>query len=102
MNKIKMLYFDRTDVSEAIGFNKTSSSEECDICHNWYFLNKELKCQWYVCNRCHVLLMPINLNDIAILKIKNTNYRCNITWTSNSEAIKVLKNIYLKEKSGTL
>ena len=28
-----MLYFDRTDVSEGIDVNKTSPSEECDICH---------------------------------------------------------------------
>ena len=33
-----MLYFDRVDVSEEIYVNKTSASEECDICHYWYFL----------------------------------------------------------------
>ena len=31
MNNIKMLYFDGIDV------NKTSKSQECDICHYWYF-----------------------------------------------------------------
>ena len=35
---VKMLYFDRTDVSEGIDINKTISSKECDICHCWYFL----------------------------------------------------------------
>ena len=32
-----MLYFEIIDVSEEIGVNKTSASEECDICHYWYF-----------------------------------------------------------------
>ena len=28
-----MLYYDRSDVSEGVDLNKTSASEECDICH---------------------------------------------------------------------
>ena len=40
MNIIKMLYFDRIN-SEGIDVNKTSASKECDICHYWYFLNKD-------------------------------------------------------------
>ena len=37
-----MLYYDRIDVSETINVNKASKSKECDICHYWYFSNKEL------------------------------------------------------------
>ena len=40
MNNIKILYYDRIDVSEGIDINKTSKSKECDIFHYWYFLNK--------------------------------------------------------------
>ena len=40
MNNMRMLYFDRIDVSEGIDVNKTSASKKCDICHCWYFLNK--------------------------------------------------------------
>ena len=66
------LYFDRIDVSEEIDINKTSASKECDICHYWYFLNKGLKFQPNVCNRCHdLLMMSMNLSDIAILNIKS-------------------------------
>ena len=39
MNNIKMLYYDRIDVSEGIDINKTRKSKECDIFHYWYFLN---------------------------------------------------------------
>ena len=43
MNNMKMLYFDRIDVSEEIDVNKTSASKEFDICHYWYFLNYSFK-----------------------------------------------------------
>ena len=87
-----MLYFDRINVSEGIDINKTSTSKV------WYlsllvFLNKGFKFQTYVCNRCHDLLMlSMNLNNIAIFKIKNGDYRCIITETSKSEAINLIKN----------
>ena len=65
-----MLYFDRTDVSEGIDVNKTSASEECDICHYWYFLNKGFKFQPNVCDRRHdLLMMSMSLSDIAMLNI---------------------------------
>ena len=44
----------------------------------------------------------MNLSHIAILKIKNTNYRCIITRTTKSDAIKLLQNIDLTEKNLTL
>ena len=72
-----MLHYDRIDVFQGIDFNKTSESEECDICHYWYFLHKGFKFQPNICNRCHdLLMMPMNLCDIAILNIKDSDYRC--------------------------
>ena len=66
-----MQYYDRIDVSEGIGVNKTSASKEFDICHYWYILNYSFKFQPNVCNRCHdLLMMSVNLSDIAILNIK--------------------------------
>ena len=44
----------------------------------------------------------MNLSDIVILNIKDFNYRCIITGISKSEAIKLLQNIDLTEKSGTI
>ena len=43
-----MLYYDRNDVSEIIGINKTSVSKKSDICHYWYFLDKAFEFQQYV------------------------------------------------------
>ena len=91
MNKIKVLYFDRIDVSEGIDVHKTSKSKEGDICYYCYFLNKGFKFQPYVCNRYHnLLMMSMNHSDIDILNIKGSNYRCIITGISKSEAMKLL------------
>ena len=38
-----MLYYDRIDVSEGVDVNQTSESKDCDVCHYWYFLNKEFR-----------------------------------------------------------
>ena len=98
-----MLYYDRIDVSEGINVNKTSEWKKCDICHYWYFLKKELKFQPFVCNRYHdLLMMSMNLSNIAILKIKNADHGAIIKRISKSEAIRLLQNIDLTEKSGTL
>ena len=96
-----MLYFDRIEVSEGTNVNKTSESKECNICHYWYFLF--FKFQPNVCNRCHDLsMMPMKICDIAILNIKSADYRCIISGISKSEAINLMQNIDLIEKSGRL
>ena len=94
-----MLYYDRTDVSEGIDVNKTSASKECDNCHYWYFLNYSFKSQPSACNRCHDLLMSINLNDIAILNSKGSDYRSITSLISRNEAIKLMQNADLTEKN---
>ena len=98
-----MLYFDRIDVSEGIDVNKTSASKECDVCHYWYFLNYSFKFQTNVCNRCHdLLMMSLNLSDIAIINIKGSNYHCIVSLISKVVAIILMQNADLTEKSGTL
>ena len=77
-------------VSEGIDVIKTFAWKECDICHHWYFLNYNFKFQLSVCNRFHDLLMvSMNLRDIAILTIKNSDYRCIISLISKNEDIKL-------------
>ena len=95
-----MIYYDRTDVSEVINVSRTSKSKKCDIFRYWYFLNKGFKFQPNVCNRCHDLLMiSMNLSDIAILNIKSADYCCIVGGISKSEAINLMQNIDLTEKS---
>ena len=89
-----MLNYDRIDVSEGADVNKTSASKECDICHYWYFLNYILSFnQINVCNGCHdLLMMSMNLSDIAILNIQGSDYWCIVSLISKNEAINLMKN----------
>ena len=68
---IKMLQYNRIDVSELIDTNKTSASKECDICHYWYFKNIGFKYEPYVCNGCHYISMiAYELKNITIVTVK--------------------------------
>ena len=93
---LQMLYFHRTAVSEGTDVYKTSASKQCDICHYQYFSNYRFKFQTNVCNKCNNLLMvSMNLHNIAILNIKGTDYRCIINLTSKNEAINLMQNVDL-------
>ena len=80
-----MLYLNKIDVSEGIQVKKTSESKERDVCYYCYFSNKGFKFQPNVCNSCHdLLMMSVNLSDIAILNIKGSDYWCIISEISTN------------------
>ena len=90
-----MLYYERIDVPEGsdVNVNKKGESKEFDICHYWHFLNKRFKSKQDVCNGCHdLLMMSMNLNDIAILNIKSADYCCIIGGISKSVAVSLMQN----------
>ena len=98
-----MLYFSRTEVSGGTVVNKTSQSKKCNICHYWYFLDKGFAFQSDPHNGCHdLLMMSMNLSDIAILNIKGANYCFNISGISKREAIDLMQNIDLIKNSRAL
>ena len=73
------------------------------IFHYCYFINYSFKFQPNVCNRCgDLLMMSINLSNIASLNIKGSDYHCIISLISKNEAINLLQNADLTEKTGTL
>ena len=47
-------------------------------------------------------MMSMNLSNIAILNIKGADYRCIISGVIKREAINLMQNINLTEKSVTL
>ena len=52
-----------------------------------FVLGKAFQFQSYACSRCHDLVMvSMDLSDIAILNIKRIDYRCIISKISKSEA----------------
>ena len=72
----KILEYDRIDISDGIDINKTSESKKYDICHYWYFLDKNVNYEPYLCNGFHDLMQKaMNFNDVTIVSIKGNDYR---------------------------
>ena len=79
-------------IKRRIDPTKSNKSRKCMICH-YLFFNYGFKFQDYVCNRCHdFTMLEVNIWDIAIITIKNVNYRCIIYNISKSETLNLLKN----------
>ena len=75
-----------------------NNGKECMICH-YFFFNHGFQCQDSVCNGCHDLAtLSFNINGIAIITIKNVDYRCIIYNISKSEVINLLKNYVLEDR----
>ena len=73
--------------------------QKSNICHYWHFLNKAFKFQPNVCNRCHdLLMMSMNLSDIAILNIKCCDCCCIFSLISKNDAINLMENADLTKK----
>ena len=67
------------------------------ICHYW-LSNHGFKFQDSVCNGCHDLtVLCLNISDIAIIIIKNVDYRRIIQNISKSEVINSLKNFVFED-----
>ena len=98
-----MNIYDRIDFSKGIDVSKTSASKQCDISHYWYFLDKGFNFQPYIRSGCHDLsIMSIKTDNIAILNIWGVDYCCNIYGISKSDAVNLLQNANLTEKTGIL
>ena len=98
-----MLYYNRIYISKRIDPTKSNRSKGCMNCH-YRFFNHGCKLQDSVCNGCHVLTMlSINMSDIAIITIKNIDYRCInqrfivVLNISKSEAINLLESFVLED-----
>ena len=64
-----------------------------------FLLNYGFKFQDYVCSGCHILTMlSVNTSDIAVITVKNLDYRCIIHNISKSEAINLSKNSVLENR----
>ena len=95
-----MLEYGRIDISEGIDTNKTRESKKCDICHYWYFLDEHFCYEPYICSGCHDLMQKaMNFNDVAIVSIKGNDYRIHFWYMSKDEAISIMHNSSLNEKT---
>ena len=93
-----MLEYDRIDTSKGIDIYiyKTNASRECDICHYWY--NYEP----YLCNGCHDLMQKAMNFNVAIFSIKGNDYGIHFWYMTKDDAISIMNNSNLSEKTGLL
>ena len=95
-----MLYCNRIDVSEGIDVDKTNESSKCIILNYFYFRKVNFRFQPKVCDGCHDLMQKVmSFNDVAILYIKRNDYGIHFGYLSKEEAINIMNNSDLKEKS---
>ena len=73
---MKMLKYDKIDITENIDLNKTNKWKECMFCHYWYYWNKYFTYGLFTCDGCYNIVQEsIDFKDIAIIYVKKTSYR---------------------------
>ena len=73
-----------------------------DVFHYWYFLDKNFNYEPYLCNGCHDLMQKaMNFNDIAMVSIKGNDYRIHFWYMSKDDAISIMNNFSLNERTGS-
>ena len=84
--------------------NKSNDkSKACDICHYWYFLDKNFTFEQYLCDGFHDLMQKaMSFNDVAIVSIKSIDYRIHFWYMSKDNAINIMHSSNLSNKTGTL
>ena len=98
-----MIEYDRIDISEGIDINKTNASKQCNICHYWYFLDKNFNYEPYLCNGCHDLMQKTtSFDDVGIISIKGNNYGNHSWYMSKNDATNLMNNSSLNEKTRSL
>ena len=98
-----MLEYDRIDISERIDVDKTSLSNECDICHYRYCKDIGFRYEPYLCNGCHDLIQnAMSFNNVAIVYVKGSAYTIHFWYMSKDDAINIIKGPNLLDKMGFL
>ena len=94
-----MLQYEKTDVSEWIDTNKTSTSKEWMLCYHCFFKDVGFKFELLVFNKCHDVLMTIyEFKNTAKLNVKGVDFRCILWGASRDEAVNRLNNSVLEDK----
>ena len=66
-------------------------------------LDENFNYEKYLCNGCHDLMQKsMSFNDVAIVSIKGNDYRIHFWCMSKDEAISIMHNSSLNEKTGSL
>ena len=68
-----------------------------------YFKNIGFKYEPYLCNGCHGFIQKaMKLNDVAIVSVKESDYRIHFWYMSKDDAIIIMNNSDINDKIGVL
>lgn len=71
-----MWEYDRIDMSEVIGINKTNEWRRCTDCSNYYFLKVSFRFQQKACSGCNDLMPKAMIfTDAVIVSVNGDDYR---------------------------
>ena len=63
------------------------------------FLDKDFRYEKYLCNGCHDLMKKaMNFNDVAIVSVKESDYRIHFWDMSKDDVMNIMKNSNLNKK----
>ena len=63
------------------------------------FLDKDFRYEKYLCNGCHDLMKKaMNFNDVAIVSVKESDYRIHFWDMSKDNVMNIMKNSNLNKK----
>ena len=65
-------------------------------------MDKHFKYEPYLCNGCHDLMQKAMNFNVTIASVKESDYRIHFWYKSKNDAINIMKNSNLTEKSGPL
>ena len=90
---IKLLVYERINISDGIDVNKSDESKEYMLCPYWYFLCKSFSYGPYLCDGCYNMMQKCNkLKNIDIIHINESVYRICFLFMSKREAKKLMTN----------
>ena len=100
---VKMIEYDKIDISEGIDVDKTNKSKACKFCHYGYSFNKNFSYGPYLCHSCYdIVQKSTDFKNIAIVHIKKSAYRIYFQHMSKHEAKKLTKKFDLIDKTGSI
>ena len=95
---IKILQYERIDISKGININKNGASKEYIIWHYWHFKNIGYKFEHHVCNGFHdILMIAYESKNIVILNVKDVYYKFVLWKMTKNDAINKLGNSKLDD-----
>ena len=98
-----MLECNWKDIPEEIGINKINASKEFDICHYRYIKDISFKYEPYLYSGWQDSMQKaMNFDDVAIVSVKRSDYWIQFWYMSKNNAINIMNNSNLNEKSRLL